>query len=190
MPIITPAYPSMCATHNVMHSTQMVMTEEFKRAAEIVDSVMVGKATWSDLFTKHDFFHRYTHYLQIIASSGTAHQQLKWSGSVESKIRQYIAKLELTPTILCAPPYVKGFDQVSECENDDEVRNVAMGYVVEEVAKRTKMEKLEEGEESEAKDQLKKEQDKAAGKRSIWTTTFFVGLVVEPRDRECSFQEL
>lgn len=31
MPIITPAYPSMCATHNVTASTQMIMTEEFKK---------------------------------------------------------------------------------------------------------------------------------------------------------------
>lgn len=31
MPIITPAYPSMCATHNVTESTQMIMTEEFKK---------------------------------------------------------------------------------------------------------------------------------------------------------------
>lgn len=31
MPIITPAYPAMCATHNVTKSTQMIITEEFKR---------------------------------------------------------------------------------------------------------------------------------------------------------------
>lgn len=31
MPIITPAYPSMCATHNVMESTHQIMKEEFQR---------------------------------------------------------------------------------------------------------------------------------------------------------------
>lgn len=31
MPIITPAFPSMCATHNVCASTQMIMTGEFKK---------------------------------------------------------------------------------------------------------------------------------------------------------------
>jgi hypothetical protein len=33
MPIITPAYPAMCATHNVTASTQMITTEEFKRGS-------------------------------------------------------------------------------------------------------------------------------------------------------------
>jgi hypothetical protein len=37
MPIITPAYPAMCATHNVTASTQMVMTEEFKKGLLLLD---------------------------------------------------------------------------------------------------------------------------------------------------------
>ncbi len=97
MPIITPAYPSMCATHNVTQSTQMIMTEEFKKgkhslimhslvnevlinasASETVDRVIVGKASWSDLFSKHDFFHKYRYYLQVIASTGGPDVQIKW----------------------------------------------------------------------------------------------------------------
>lgn len=80
MPVITPAYPSMCATHNVSSSTQTVMTEEFKRGADIVDKVIVGSAAWSELFAKHDFFHRYKYYLQVIASSDSQETQNKWSG--------------------------------------------------------------------------------------------------------------
>ena len=45
MPIITPAYPSMCATHNVMASTQHIMTEEFKRGN--VDRKHVEQSTHS-----------------------------------------------------------------------------------------------------------------------------------------------
>ena len=96
MPIITPAYPSMCATHNVMASTQQIMTEEFKRGqqpfasrlnwamnlgcagSEIVDQVMGGEAQWSALFAKHDFFFRYRFYLQVVASSADPDIQNKW----------------------------------------------------------------------------------------------------------------
>jgi len=78
MPIITPAYPSMCATHNVTASTQMIMTEEFKKGSDIVDNVIVGSANWSELFAKHDFFHKYKYYLQVIASTGSPDLQIKW----------------------------------------------------------------------------------------------------------------
>ena len=59
MPIITPAYPSMCATHNVTQSTQMVMMQEFERGVEVVDRIFLGKAQWDELWEKHDFFHKY-----------------------------------------------------------------------------------------------------------------------------------
>lgn len=94
MPIITPAYPAMCATHNVTTSTQMIITEEFKRGLlfkdqtgfksqlyagnEIVNRVIVGTAEWSQLFAKHDFFHRYRYYLQIIASTNDPDLHIKW----------------------------------------------------------------------------------------------------------------
>ena len=95
MPIITPAYPSMCATHNVTASTQMIMTDEFKKgrgasralqstfsspvlASEVVERVIIGTAEWSELFRKHDFFHKYRYYLQIVASAANADLQTKW----------------------------------------------------------------------------------------------------------------
>jgi len=72
----------------------MVMTEEFKKGltgisplgygtntslgADIVDKVIVGSADWSELFAKHDFFHKYRYYLQIIASTGDHDLQIKW----------------------------------------------------------------------------------------------------------------
>ncbi|EPQ26251.1 uncharacterized protein PFL1_06186 [Pseudozyma flocculosa PF-1] len=183
MPIITPAYPSMCSTHNVTQSTQMVMTQEFKRAAEVVDRVMIGKTDWSELFAKHDFFHKYKYYLQVIASSGSADLQLKWHGTVQSKVRQLIMKLELVPTLICAHPFVKGFDQVSECWNDHEVRMVATGDIPDEVAKRTKVEALPEGEAAvqEAAQEAKKVEQVKEGHRMIWTTTFYIGICIEPR---------
>ena len=54
------------------------MTEEFKKGADIVDKVIVGTADWVELFAKHDFFHKYRYYLQIIASTGEHDLQIKW----------------------------------------------------------------------------------------------------------------
>ena len=46
--------------------------------SDIVERVIVGKAQWSELFAKHDFFHKYKYYLQVIASTGNADLQIKW----------------------------------------------------------------------------------------------------------------
>ena len=70
------------------------MSQEFKRgapsdpltlsfaycvpAAGIVDRVMAATAEWSELFAKHDFFHKYHYYLQVTASTGDPNLQLKW----------------------------------------------------------------------------------------------------------------
>ena len=46
--------------------------------SEIVEKVIMGSAQWSELFAKHDFFHKYRYYLQVIASTGNADLQIKW----------------------------------------------------------------------------------------------------------------
>lgn len=162
----------------------MIMTQEFKRAAEVVDRIVVGTSGWSELLEGHDFFHRYKYYLLVVASSGSADLQLKWSGTVESKIRQLVMKLELVPTVMCAHPFIKGFDHESLCFNDDEVRMVATGHVPEEVANRTKQEDLPKdgfgADDAKAKEQAA-EKAQEEGHRMIWTTTFYIGLCIEPK---------
>jgi len=51
--------------------------------ADIVDKVIVGTANWSELFVKHDFFHKYRYYLQIIASTGDHELQINWYISLQ-----------------------------------------------------------------------------------------------------------
>ncbi|KAJ7506584.1 poly-A polymerase [Mycena galericulata] len=164
MPIITPAYPAMCSTHNVTESTQLIMTEEFKKAADIVDKVIVGKAAWSDLFAKHDFFHKYRYYLQVIASTGNADLQIKWAGTVESRIRQLVMKLEYVDSLTLAHPFIKGFEQILYCLTDEEVRLVAQGEISDAVLKRKK-------EDIEGKE----------GGGVVYSTTFYIGLLIEPK---------
>ncbi|KAG1735694.1 poly-A polymerase [Suillus paluster] len=164
MPIITPAYPAMCSTHNVTASTQMIVTEEFKKGADIVDKVIVGTASWSELFQKHDFFHKYRYYLQVIASTGGADLQIKWAGTVESRIRQLVMKLEYVDSLILAHPFIKGFDQVSHCITEEEVRQVAQGQISDAIAKRTKA-------DIEGVD----------GSSTVHSTTFYIGLLIEPK---------
>ncbi|KAI9574283.1 poly-A polymerase [Boletus coccyginus] len=164
MPIITPAYPAMCATHNVTASTQMIVTEEFKKGADIVDRVIVGTASWSELFAKHDFFHKYRYYLQVIASTGDSELQIKWAGTVESRIRQLVMKLEYVDSLILAHPFIKGFEQVSHCISREEVCQVAQGQISDAIPKRAKAD-LEGIEDAS----------------TVYSTTFYIGLLVEPK---------
>jgi len=112
----------MCATHNVTQSTQMIMTDEFKKGmhyfhprpnshscylrqgADIVDKVIIGSASWSDLFAKHDFFHKYRYYLQVIASTGNPDLQIKWC--VDSSVHPAFSPPLRLGLVLLNPDYV------------------------------------------------------------------------------------
>jgi poly(A) polymerase len=157
MPVITPAYPSMCSTHNVTQSTQQITTDEFGRGAGIVDSILSGTDEWSALFQKDDFFHRYKYYLQVIASSISAETQAKWAGLVESRLRQLIMKLELVENLEIAHPYIKGFEKSVLCTTEEQKHNAHHGIF-----------STVEGEEMEP--------------TQIWTTMFYVGIGVVPKD--------
>ncbi|KAL9098381.1 MAG: hypothetical protein Q9163_005952, partial [Psora crenata] len=128
MPIITPAYPSMCATHNITLSTKKIIEREWDRAGDITDEIWRGRAQWKDLFSKHTFFTSdYKYYLSINAASRTKDAQHVWSGLVESKIRLLVQNLENEASISVARPFNKGFSRVHHCKDETEIDAVIAG---------------------------------------------------------------
>ena len=128
MPIITPAYPSMCATHNISLSTKAIILRELMRGVEITDKIWVGQLQWKDLFTKHTFFTQdFKYYLSINAASKTKDAQHVWSGLVESKVRLLVSNLEREEAIHLARPFNKGFDRVHEYKEEADVEKIIGG---------------------------------------------------------------
>ncbi|CCH62023.1 hypothetical protein TBLA_0G00760 [Henningerozyma blattae CBS 6284] len=125
MPVITPAYPSMCATHNITDSTKKVILQEFERGVQVTNDIFTNKKTWADLFKKHEFFHKYKFYLTVVASTrGSTEQHLKWSGFVESKLRLLVLKLETLAGIKLAHPYIKPFETTYNYTSDEECKEI------------------------------------------------------------------
>ena len=85
---------------------------------------------------------------------------------MESKLRQLVMKLEYVESLVIAHPFIKGFDQEVYCSTDEEIRAVA------------------EGEISAAGLKRKKEDSEGKEGRVVYTTTFYIGLAVEPKQRE------
>jgi hypothetical protein len=107
MPIITPAYPSTCVTHNVTASTQAIMKAEFKKgekpyrfvhplclsfvsASEVAERVIIGTGEWSELFKKHEFFHKYRYYQRLSSSTTNADLRFKWCVLPSVKVRSVL----------------------------------------------------------------------------------------------------
>lgn len=79
MPIITPAYPSMCATHNITYSTKEIIIRELRAAGDLVDKIFGNQEPWSALFQRHSFFtNGYKYYLAVVSASKSKEAQLSW----------------------------------------------------------------------------------------------------------------
>jgi poly(A) polymerase len=91
------------------------------------------------------------------------------AGTVESRIRQLVMKLEYVDSLILAHPFIKGFDQVSHCVSEEEVRQVAQGQISDIITKRTKA-------DIEGLD----------GSSTVHSTTFYIGLLIEPKPRASS----
>ena len=82
-------------------------------------------------------------------------------------MRQLVMKLEFVESLILAHPFIKGFERTSYCLSDEEMRLVAQGDVSETIAKRTK-------EDIEGKE----------GASIVYSTTFYIGLQIEPKQGE------
>ncbi|KNE61735.1 hypothetical protein AMAG_06537 [Allomyces macrogynus ATCC 38327] len=170
MPIITPAYPSMCATHNVTQSTHRIMLEQFAMAKDVVNSIVFGKSDWNKLFTAPPsfFFTKYRHYLQVVASTYSRDRHLQWSGMVESKLRQLVLRLEVVEGIELAHPYMKGVDRNFVVMSDHEATGIRSGVWP------------ARGADS---DEAVAAAEAAPDQRVLFTTSFYIGLLITPAPR-------
>lgn len=174
MPVITPAFPNMCATYNISKSTKTVVVREIKRASEITQRIFSGKAPWSELFQKHTFFtsdHRY--YVAIIASTFSADALKSWAGTVESKVRHFCMKVEEMPTITLARPFNKPIKRVHICANEDQIREVWKGSI------KYKVEEANDTESATVNGNGAAGQDPDS--RTLYTASFYIGLDAEAK---------
>jgi poly(A) polymerase len=88
------------------------------------------------------------------------------AGTVESRIRQLVMKLEYVDSLILAHPFIKGFEQVSHCISSEEVGQVAQGQISDAIGKRTKADMEATG---------------GASANTVFSTTFYIGLLVEPK---------
>lgn len=169
MPVITPAYPSMCSTHNVSKSTLQVMINEFARGAELTLKIEQNMASWDELFERSDFFHRYRHFFQILAVSHTAEHHRMWSGYMESKIRLLVNKLEVEPNIAVAPPFTDTFEVIMSVPLVDEKPDLEPLVQAHWIC----------DQQSASKENVAADSDKTT---TVYSTAFYVGIGVAPFD--------
>ena len=177
MPVITPAYPSMCSTYNISKSGKAVILRELTRGNTITQSIFFGNGKWSELFAKHSFFtkdHKY--YLSVIASSGNEEIAKAWSGMVESKVRILVSQLELvSDQISLARPFTKGFKRQHKCASEKEMNEVKKGSMKYQV-------KDAEAIENNDQDLLRgvplvnESKDTSTEGKDFWTHTFYIGI--------------
>ncbi|CAK7215402.1 polynucleotide adenylyltransferase, partial [Sporothrix curviconia] len=128
MPIITPAYPSMCATYNISQSSLAIIKRELEKASETAQMIMAGRQPWKDLFVKHTFFTSdYKYYISVISSGIDKESQNLWSGFIESKVRVLVQGLERHQSISLARAFNKGYERTHFCKTAAEAEAVQNG---------------------------------------------------------------
>ncbi|KAJ1795082.1 polynucleotide adenylyltransferase, partial [Coemansia sp. RSA 2399] len=183
MPIITPAYPSMCATHNVTQSTQRIIMSEFKRGLEVSEKIIRGESGWEELFAKNDFFRRYKYYLQVNVSSANEDTQNLLHGLVESRVRRYVGFLEGVDLIVLAHPYIKSYDHNRICQSEEEAQKVRDGNIppADETAA---TDASTASKDTEKKEDSSSAAQEDANKNHVYVSSFYVGLLLKEKNHD------
>jgi poly(A) polymerase len=181
MPVITPAYPSMCATNNITTSTKEVIIRELKAGGIIYGDIYNGRKTWKSLFTRHTFFtSSYKYYLSIIAMTRSHAASQIWSGLVHSKVRRLMMAIENADSgVHIAHPFPDGYDRVHHCKNESQVEDVLHGGVQHVVKLSEEQIKARQEKEKELLENNKdpKSTPEVDGEvQTIYTTTYYIGL--------------
>ncbi|ORZ33119.1 Poly(A) polymerase central domain-domain-containing protein [Catenaria anguillulae PL171] len=188
MPIITPAYPSMCATHNVTKSTFDVLKHEFHLGTQLTQRIQRGELAWSALFTPHSYFSKYKYYLQLVVSSTAKETHLKFSGYMESRLRRQVLDLEDHGELDLIHPYFKGVERVFTYETDEQRVALAGGAWADRLPALSG-EAVAQAESAAAAAAAAEAQTAAAGSEGgpaqvaapkvLYTTSFYLGLVLK-----------
>ena len=107
MPVLTPVAPFMNSTFNTVPTTQRIMTDEFRRAAEICKTPDWSVETlWASSLPELEV--RYPTRLQLSLKSKTQSEEGKkwlfvWESLVNSKLRVLLYHLERIPGVVCRP---------------------------------------------------------------------------------------
>ncbi|KAF2461867.1 poly(A) polymerase Pap [Lineolata rhizophorae] len=193
MPVITPAYPAMCATHNITLSTKKIILREWDRGKEVTNDIINCNKAWKSLFEKQTFFSTgYKYYLSVISASRTKDAQSIWSGFVQSKVRRLVTGIEQSNAdVEIAHPFNKGFERVHRCKDEDEIDMVLQGDIrfqipetktetidgVKDLAQGTNGDGEVEKAEMPASANGETTED---GTQLIYTTTFYIGIELAP----------
>eukprot|EP00041_Stephanoeca_diplocostata_P003152 m.32264 g.32264 ORF g.32264 m.32264 type:complete len:642 (+) comp14094_c0_seq1:97-2022(+) len=118
MPIITPSYPCMNSTHNVMESTLAVMKREFERGFTVCDDIVKTKGTrvtFDKLWEKVDFFANYKMFIIITAEAASEDDLVAFAGLVQANIRWFV---KLIPEGAHGIPYPKEYSVPRELDEE------------------------------------------------------------------------
>jgi poly(A) polymerase len=88
---------------------------------------------------------------------------------VESRLRHLVIKLEFVENLVSAHPFIKGFDKAVVCHTEQEAIDAGRGIFDNDIPTESSEHDLDENGNSDPYE------------RTVFTTTFYIGLAIEPR---------